>query len=264
MNIPIYIVDAFTNKLFSGNPAAVCPLDNWLDVELMQNIAMENNLSETVFFVKANNKYEIRWFAPTQEMDLCGHATLASAFVIFNLLNYQSAVIHFFSPRSGDLFVRKDGELFIMDFPSDIFDEIKYEPSFDKCFGITPNKIYKGKTDFMFVFNNESQIKKMTPNLDEIKKLGGRGLIITAKGDHTDFVSRCFFPQTGIDEDPVTGSAHTTLIPYWSMVLQKNNLTAKQLSKRGGTLICEYKGDRVVIGGEATLYMIGKIDIPPC
>lgn len=262
MNIPIYIVDAFANKLFSGNPAAVCPLDKWIDVELMQNIAMENNLSETVFFVKSNDKYEIRWFAPAEEMDLCGHATLASAFVIFNQLNFQGDKIHFFSPRSGDLMVSKDGEMIIMDFPTDTFGEITYQPSFDKCFNVRPNNVFKGKTDFMFVFDNEIQIKNMTPNLDEIKKLGGRGLIITAKGDQVDFVSRCFFPQTGVDEDPVTGSAHTTMIPYWSKLLQKNNLTAKQISKRGGTLICEYNGDRVVIGGEARLYMIGEVFIP--
>ena len=259
MNIPIYIVDAFTSKLFSGNPAAVCPLDHWIDNELMQNIAMENNLSETVFFVKENDKYIIRWFAPTEEMDLCGHATLASAFVIFNLLNFQGDIIHFYSPRSGDLMVSKDGGFIIMDFPADKFEEIKHEPSFDNCFNNLPHSVFRGKTDLMFIFDNESQIKNMIPNLDEIKKLGGRGLIITAKGDQVDFVSRCFFPQTGIDEDPVTGSAHTTMIPYWSNVFQKNNLTAKQISKRGGSLICENKENRVVIGGEAKLYMIGEI-----
>lgn len=262
MNIPIYIVDAFANKLFSGNPAAVCPLDNWIDDDLMQNIAMENNLSETVFFVKTNDKYEIRWFTPGEEMDLCGHATLASAFVIFNLLNFPGDIIHFYSSRSGDLMVSKDQEIIIMDFPTDRFEEIKYEPSFDKCFNSTPNNVFRGKTDYMFVFDNEDQIKNMIPNLDEIKKLGGRGLIITAKGNQVDFVSRCFFPQTGVDEDPVTGSAHTTMIPYWSKIFNKNNLTAKQISKRGGSLICEYKGDRVVIGGEAKLYMIGEICMP--
>lgn len=259
MKLPIYIVDAFATKLFSGNPAAICPLESFLDDDILQKIAMENNLSETAFFLKTGSKYEIRWFTPGLEVDLCGHATLAAAYVLFNQLNYQGTEINFFSKRSGDLKVTKNGSLLTLNFPSDIFKEVDAGSTFEKCFNIQPTKVYKGKTDFMLVYENENQIIHIIPNFKEIATMGGRGLIITAKGNEVDFVSRCFFPQSGIDEDPVTGSAHTTMIPYWSNELNKTTLTAKQLSARGGSLFCEYLGDRVTIAGEGVLYLIGEI-----
>lgn len=262
MKLPIYIVDAFAKKLFSGNPAAICPLDSWLAEETMQNIAMENNLSETAFIVKTGNQFEIRWFTPTIEVDLCGHATLAAAFVVFNKLNYQGDTIHFYSKRSGDLMVTKAGEIMSMNFPTDTIEKIKNDSSYEQCFNSSPIQVFKGKTDLMFVFEREEQIQNMQPNFFEIAKLGGRGVIVTAKGNTVDFVSRCFFPQAGVNEDPVTGSAHTTMIPYWSKQLQKVNLTAHQISSRGGFLICENLGDRVVIGGEGRLYLVGEIQVP--
>ncbi|MCX6206362.1 MAG: PhzF family phenazine biosynthesis protein [Bacteroidetes bacterium] len=259
MKIPLYIVDAFTNKLFSGNPAAICPLDHFLDDDTLQKIAMENNLSETAFFIKTEDKFEIRWFTPGTEVDLCGHATLAAAYVLFNQLNYQGPIINFYSKRSGDLMVTKNGNMLTLNFPSDIFNEVAIEPNFKNCLNIQPTKVFKGKTDLMFVYENEHQITHIIPNFIEITSLGGRGLIVTAKGNEVDFVSRCFFPQSGVNEDPVTGSAHTTLIPYWSKQLNKTSLTAKQLSERGGSLFCEYLGDRVNISGEGMLYLIGEI-----
>lgn len=259
MKIPLYIIDAFASQLFSGNPAAICPLDHWLADDLLQKIAMENNLSETAFFVRTEDKFEIRWFTPGVEVDLCGHATLAAAYVLFNQLNLQGDTIHFYSKRSGDLMVTKNGSLLTLNFPSDIFNEIELGSKFDKCFNISPIKAFQGKTDFMFVYENEDQIKNIVPDFHAIAALGGRGLIVTAKGKDVDFVSRCFFPQSGINEDPVTGSAHTTLIPYWSNQLKKNILTAKQLSERGGSLFCEYLGARVNISGEGRLYLIGEI-----
>ncbi len=261
MTLPIYIVDAFTKQLFSGNPAAICPLSEWLEEELMQRIAMENNLSETAFFVEANNQFEIRWFTPTAEVDLCGHATLAASFVIFNMLKFEGDTIHFHSHQSGVLKVTKAGDSMSMNFPADVIEEIPFNPAFDQCFNSTPAKVFKGKSDLMFVFDNESQIRNMDLDFKEVEQLGGRGVIVTAKGDEVDFVSRCFFPGVGVNEDPVTGSAHTTMIPYWSKVLHKKELTAQQISKRGGALLCEDQGDRVVIGGEATLYLVGEIHI---
>jgi PhzF family phenazine biosynthesis protein len=259
MKIPLYIVDAFANQLFSGNPAAICPLDHWLADDLLQKIAMENNLSETAYFVRTGDQFEIRWFTPGTEVDLCGHATLAAAYVLFNQLNYQGNTIHFYSKRSGDLMVTKNGDKFTLNFPSDIFTEIELGSKFDKCFNIPSTKAFQGKTDFMLLFETEDQIKNIVPNFTEIASLGGRGLIITAKGKNVDFVSRCFFPQSGVNEDPVTGSAHTTLIPFWSQQLNKTTLTAKQLSERGGSLFCEYLGERVNISGEGRLYLIGEI-----
>lgn len=259
MKIPVFIIDAFANQLFLGNPAAICPLENWLDDDILQKIAMENNLSETAYFVKSGDRFEIRWFTPTVEVDLCGHATLAAAFVLFNQLKHTGEQIHFFSKRSGDLIVSRQNHLLTLNFPADTMQDHEPFSLFNNCFNIRPSKAIKGKTDFMLVYENEEQIQNIQPDFIEIAKLGGRGLIITAKGNEVDFVSRCFFPQSGVNEDPVTGSAHTTLIPYWSKVLNKQKLTAKQLSARGGYLICEDCGDRVNISGEGKLYLIGEI-----
>lgn len=257
----IYQIDAFTNEVFSGNPAAVCLLAEWLNDDIMQKIAMENNLAETAFVVKTNDTYHIRWFTPSVEVDLCGHATLAAAFMLFNHENYTERTINFHSPRSGSLSVTKKDELLTLDFPVDIFHSVDLSERLTNAFDITPQFAFKGKTDYLFVFDNESQIKKIIPNLDIISRLDGRGIIITAKGDQVDFVSRFFAPQSGINEDPVTGSAHTTLTPYWAKVLGKDNLSAIQLSERKGYLQCKLNSDRVEISGQAKTYLIGDIYI---
>ena len=255
----IYQIDAFTNKVFSGNPAAVCPLDQWLDDDIMQKIAMENNLAETAFYVKQDNQYQIRWFTPVAEVDLCGHATLAAAFVIFNYENYSENIIHFYSPKSGALQVTKKGELLTLNFPTDIFQQVELSKEITDCFNVKSRLAFKGKTDYLLVFDNEDEIKKAVPVFDSISKLEGRGVIITAKGDKVDFVSRFFAPKFGVNEDPVTGSAHTTLIPYWAKQLDKIELTAIQLSNREGYLECKYLNDRVEIDGQGKLYLIGEI-----
>lgn len=259
MKLKIYQIDSFTDKVFGGNPAAVCPLDQWISDELMQNIATENNLSETAFYVKDDTEYQIRWFTPTMEVNLCGHATLAAAFVLFNYENYQNKLINFVSPRSGLLTVKKQGDLLVMNFPSDILKKIDSFSELTNGFEIVPNEVLKGKSDYMFVFENEDQIKGITPKFNEIAKLNSLGVIVTAKGDNVDFVSRFFAPQCGINEDPVTGSAHTTLTPYWAKQLGKNELAAVQLSERRGYLKCNYLDDRVEISGHAKLYLTGEI-----
>ena len=257
----LYQVDAFTERLFSGNPAAVCVLDSWLNDELMQSIANENNLSETAFVVPCGKDFEIRWFAPTVEVDLCGHATLASAFVLFNLLHYPDSIIRFHSLRSGQLSVEKKEDMLFLDFPTDTIVAVPEEENtrIEKCIGMTPVESYKGNTDYMAVIENERSLHSLQPDFIEIAQLDARGLIVTAKGEEVDFVSRFFVPRLGINEDPVTGSAHTTLLPLWSKKLHKNKLIAKQLSKRGGQLVCEYKDNRCLIGGKARLFMTGEI-----
>ena len=259
MSQTIYQVDAFTDKVFSGNPAAVCLLERWLPEDIMQKIAAENNLAETAFCVKENDQYSIRWFTPSVEVDLCGHATLAAAFVLFYHEQYKEEVIQFHSGRSGVLTVRKNGNILTMNFPSDTYTPVAVNESLTTCFNIPPKEAYKGKTDFLLVYNNEEQIKTIEPRLQNIEKVEARGVIITAKGEQADFVSRFFAPQSGIDEDPVTGSAHTTLIPYWSKTLGKKELTAIQLSPRKGYLQCKYANDRVEISGECRLYLKGEI-----
>ena len=257
----IYQIDAFTKNVFSGNPAAVCPLEEWISDEIMQKIAAENNLAETAFYVKKDDEYEIRWFTPTVEVDLCGHATLASAFVLFNYENHNDNRITFFSPRSGNLTVTKDGELLSLNFPTDTLEPIILNNEILDSFDIKPQLAFKGKTDYMLVFNTEEEILNLKPNFDKISKLKVRGVIATAKGNNSDFVSRFFGPQSGVNEDPVTGSAHTTLIPYWSKELHKTKLTAIQLSERKGFLDCELLGDRVRISGHAKCYLIGNLFI---
>lgn len=260
--IQLYQVDAFTAELFKGNPAAVCLLNSgWIDDSLMQRIAAENNLAETAFIVPKKEIYEIRWFTPTVEVDLCGHATLASGYVLFNCLDYTQDVIRFYSHRSGELNVSRQGETLFLDFPADRLQVQDDAAEIKSCIGITPQAIYKGKTDYLVVLDTENQIASLRPDLLEIAKLDARGLIVTAKGDKVDFVSRFFAPQSGIDEDPVTGSAHTSLIPYWSEKLGKKEMKALQLSKRGGSLVCFNNGDRCLIGGEAQLYLTGEINI---
>lgn len=259
MKQKIYQVDAFAEKMFTGNPAAVCPMASWPDDRIMQNIAMENNLAETAFYVKRENGYEIRWFTPAVEVDLCGHATFAAAYVLFNREGYTGDRIDFYSPRSGELTVTKRGDLLTLNFPTDVFEPVEPSAALLAGFDLQPVEAYKGKTDYMLVFEKESDIQALKPRLGEIAKLQARGVIITAKGDKTDLVSRFFAPAVGVDEDPVTGSAHTTLIPYWAKKLGKDELRATQLSARTGQLQCRYLGDRVEIGGYGKLYMEGEI-----
>ena len=261
MEIKTYTVDAFTEDLFGGNPAAVCLLDHWIADELMQNIALENNLSETAFLVKKDDLYEIRWFTPTMEVDLCGHATLASAFVLFEFYKVNENQINFFSQRSGELKVFKESSKLFLDFPTDKLNKVDSFTEIENGIGITPIEVYKGKTDYIAILETEEDIRKIKPNLSEISKLNARGLIVTAKGNNVDFVSRFFAPQSGVNEDPVTGSAHTSLTPIWSKKLERKELNALQLSKRGGTLICRNETERTYIGGQARLYLEGIIKV---
>ncbi len=259
MKLKIYQVDAFTNKVFGGNPAAVCPLDKWLDDEGLQNIALENNLSETAFFVKEEDKFHIRWFTPVSEVDLCGHATLASSYVLFNILGYKSNEI-IFNSRSGELIVEKENELISLNFPTRKPKMVKAEEILLNAFPETPDEVLFNKST-MCVFDSEDTIRNMQPKIRYFLNIDTHGVIITAPGDEVDFVSRFFAPDVGIDEDHVTGYAHTILIPYWAERLKKQKLHALQVSKRGGELICEYLGDRVKIAGNAVLYLEGEIII---
>ena len=259
MKMTMYQVDAFTREVFKGNPAAVCILKQWPDAGLMQKLANENNLSETAFAVPGKEGYGIRWFTPGTEVDLCGHATLATAHVLFKHMDFQGEVIRFDSMHSGRLYVRRNGELLILDFPADPVKEIPVPDQAGRALGVLPDKAFQGISDLMFVYSGESDIASMEPDFGLLARLGGRGIIVTAPGGEVDFVSRFFAPQTGINEDPVTGSAHTTLTPYWSKVLGKKRMSARQLSARGGELICEDKGERVEISGHAVTYLIGEI-----
>ncbi len=261
MKLKIFQVDAFSSKPFSGNPAAVCILDKWLDAELMQRIANENNLSETAFSVPVHDRYEIRWFTPEIEVDLCGHATLATAHILFNHMGISSARVEFDTLNSGRLFVEKNEKNLTLDFPTDTIEEMVVPEVIVTALNRSPLKAYRGKTDFMFIYASQSEIESLKPDFGLLAQMGGRGIIVTSMGDEANFVSRFFAPQTGINEDPVTGSAHTTLMPYWSGVLGKTRLTAQQLSARGGQLVCELLGDRVKISGEAVTYMEGEIYI---
>ena len=260
--LKLYQIDAFTDKVFGGNPAAVCVLEEWVAEDLMQKIASENNLAETAFVVKtASDTYDIRWFTPTLEVDLCGHATLASAHVLFNYYDYPTDKINFQSQTSGLLSVTKSGDELSLDFPKDIIKKVSTPLVLIDAFGKAPIETFKGKTDFALIYSTQQEIEAFKPDLKLIESAGARGVIVTAQGDDVDFVSRFFAPQAGVDEDPVTGSAHTTLTPIWSEKLGKTLLTAQQLSKRKGDLICELKGDRVKITGKSVTYLIGEIDI---
>lgn len=259
MKHKIYQIDAFATDVFKGNPAAVCPLENWLSDDIMQKIAMENNLSETAFFVKEGEEFRIRWFTPGTEVDLCGHATLASAYVIFNELGYKKNDIVFQS-NSGELKVSREGDFLVLNFPAQPGDKIDKLEGLAEALGKSPVQLIESD-DYLAVFESEKDILEMKPDFGLLKKVKCRGIIVTAPGSDCDFVSRFFAPQVGIDEDPVTGSAHCKLTPYWAKRLSKNTLTAKQLSKRGGQLHCELKGNRVLIKGKAVKYMEGEIQI---
>jgi PhzF family phenazine biosynthesis protein len=259
MKIPFYQVDAFSKKIFGGNPAAVCILESWLDTNVLQAVAAENNLSETAFLVpKARGIYDLRWFTPAMEVDLCGHATLASAFVIFSFLDNTLSSVSF-ETKSGLLSVAKSGELLSMDFPARKPSPVEKHPLISQALRAEPLEVLKSR-DLLAVFRDESTIKEMNPDFDKIKQIMDTfAVIVTAKGEKSDFVSRFFAPQAGIPEDPVTGSAHCTLIPFWAERLKKNQLHALQLSSRGGELFCENAGDRVRISGHAVLYAKGEL-----
>jgi predicted PhzF superfamily epimerase YddE/YHI9 len=259
MKLPIYQVDAFSHQLFKGNPAAVCSLDEWLPDELMQNIAQENNLAETAFIVPSSEGYEIRWFTPTMEVDLCGHATLASAHVGFYELGHMGDKIEFHSHRSGPLTVTKRGVELVLDFPCDTIEQVAFDSICCSGLSKAPRAVYKGKTDYLFIYESEEDIRALQPDFEALKMHPVRGIIVTAPGEKVDFVSRFFGPACGVNEDPVTGSAHTTLTPYWASILGKTTMTALQLSQRMGSLTCTLIGDRVEIAGKSILYLRGEI-----
>ena len=262
MQLSLYQLDAFTDKVFGGNPAAVVPLTSWLPDETMQAVAAENNLAETAFYVPTEAGFHIRWFTPTVEVDLCGHATLATAYVLFFLENYAHDEINFVS-RSGILNVRKEGDWLVLNFPADsIHKQLLSPPALLEALGdISPVEILRGKTDFMAVLESEEQVRTLQPDIIVLSTLPARGVIMTAPGDSVDFVSRFFAPQSGIAEDPVTGSAHTTLAPYWAAKLGKTEMEALQVSARGGVLKIKLIGDRVEIAGQVKLYLRGTIEI---
>ncbi|MBI4645007.1 MAG: PhzF family phenazine biosynthesis protein [Bacteroidia bacterium] len=260
MQIKIFQIDSFTNELFGGNPAAICPLDQWLPDETMQKIAAENNLSETGFFVKKNNKYHIRWFTPAVEVDLCGHATLAAGFVLFNYLGHNTDIIEFES-RSGILRVKRNNNMLTLDFPIDKIVPVETPPDLSKALSKAPLETYKGISDYLLIYSNRQEIENFKPDFALISAVTARGVIVSAPGDDCDFVSRFFAPQSGVNEDPVTGSAYTTLTPYWSKRLNKNELSAIQVSKRKGHLRCKLINDRVEISGNAVIFMTGEIHI---
>ena len=261
-SFPIYQADAFTSKVFSGNPASVCPLTTWLPEEVLQQIAFENNQPETAFVVPYKEDFQIRWFTPTMEVDLCGHATLAAAHIFYEQLGYRSAMIRFFS-KSGWLKVtRAENQQLTLDFPADTPSPVEKVPqAIWDGFGISSGKVYKGKFDYMVEVETEDIVAKLSPDLAKLSTLDSRGAIITAKGKTTDFVSRCFFPQSGIDEDPVTGSAHCLLTAYWYQQTGRTQFKAAQLSARRGEMDCQIKGDRVLMTGKARTYLKGEIYI---
>lgn len=258
MIIPIFQVDAFTDKLFGGNPAAVCPLDCWLHDSLMQQIAQENNLAETAFIVEEAEGFRIRWFTPAVEVDLCGHATLAAGHVYFNHLGYSGKEI-IFNSRSGKLRVSKEDNMLALDFPVDEISMVSIHPVLSELLGDRILEVWRGKTDYMVVFESQKEIENLLPDFQKLASIEARGVIVTAPGETSDFVSRFFAPQSGINEDPVTGSAHTTLSLYWSRKLEKNEMTAIQLSSRKGHLRCSLKDDRVLISGNCKTFMIGEV-----
>jgi PhzF family phenazine biosynthesis protein len=259
MTIPIYQADAFTSQLFGGNPAAVCPLTEWLPDEVMQKIAKENNLAETAFFVKNDTGFLLRWFTPEYEIDLCGHATLASAHILFTEMAYSEDTIHFETIKAGVLTVQRNGDKYTMDFPSRPPIPIE-EPNglIEALGGVKPVAILRSR-DYFVVYENESEVRDLSPDFFALSKLDTVGVVVTARGDQVDFVSRFFAPGAGIPEDPVTGSAHCNLIPYWAKILGKDKLHAYQISARKGELWCELRGERVLMSGKAVTYLKGEI-----
>jgi len=258
MNIPIYQVDAFTLGPFSGNPAAVCPLEAWLDDETMQNIAAENNLAETAFFVAREEGYDLRWFTPAIEVDLCGHATLAAGYVVLNHLQPELDSVSF-ETMSGQLIVSRNGDQLSMDFPARAPTPAAVTEALIDALGQAPSEVHQSR-DILAVYDDEASVRSLSPDQAKLLALDeALGFIATAKGDEADFVSRFFAPKAGIAEDPVTGSAHCTLVPFWAERLGRSKLVAQQVSPRGGELHCEQRGDRVIMSGQCTLFLTGSI-----
>jgi PhzF family phenazine biosynthesis protein len=262
MRLPLYQIDAFvTGEPFSGNPAAVCPLDSWLPDELMQAIAAENNLSETAFFVPEGEGYALRWFTPATEVDLCGHATLASAYVIFSFLAPSLQAVRFRTEKAGTLAVSRDGELLALDFPARPPEPCAAPEGLAAALGRAPKAVLAAR-DYLAVYGDPEDVAALAPDFSAIARLDRFAVIATAPGSGgVDFVSRFFAPARGVDEDPATGSAHCTLIPYWAERLGKSRLLARQVSRRGGILHCELLADRVAIAGRAVLYLEGTIEV---
>jgi PhzF family phenazine biosynthesis protein len=259
MKITQYQVDAFAARVFEGNPAAICPLDDWLPDALLQSIAQENNLSETAFYVAEGEGFRLRWFTPVAEVDLCGHATLATAHVLFNQRGYQAEEI-VFATRSGELRVRREGELLSMNFPATPAKPCTPPAALMAALGIKPAAVLAAD-DYLVVIDSESAIRALAPDFFRLSELDRRGVCVTAPGDEVDFVSRFFAPRYGIPEDPVTGSAHCILTPYWAERLGRQQLQARQLSPRGGDISCQLAGDRVILAGRAVTFMEATIDL---
>lgn len=258
---PIYQIDAFSSELFGGNPAAVCPLSHWLSDDQMQSIAAENNLSETAFILPEDEHYQIRWFTPNTEVALCGHATLASAFVVFEFLGHKKEQI-VFNSKSGELRVKKNASLLQMDFPALPYNKITPLPSLLKALKVRPVEVYESTFDLLIILENELDVKEARPDLYAISELNNRGVILSALASHADVYSRCFYPGCDVPEDPVTGSAHCVIAPYWSSRLGKNKIHAIQGLKRKGELLCEVARDRVLLSGSCQLYLQGYIFLP--
>jgi predicted PhzF superfamily epimerase YddE/YHI9 len=257
MKLKLFQVDAFADRVFEGNPAAVCPLDTWPATALLQAIAEENNLSDTAFFVPEGDGFALRWFTPAHEVDLCGHATLASAHVLFEHLGYTRPEIRF-RTRSGELIVTRSDVGLRMDFPAAVPQVCDAPVPLLSGLGESPKEVLAA-SDYIAVYESEDDIRALRPDFVALQALDRRGVVATAPGREVDFVSRCFFPKLGVDEDPVTGSAHCQLAPYWSHRLGRNELRARQLSKRGGTMVCQVVGERVFLSGRATDYMTAEI-----
>lgn len=257
MKLPLFQVDAFSSRVFGGNPAGVCPLDSWLDYDVMQAIAAENNLAETAFFVAGPDRYHLRWFTPTSEVDLCGHATLASAWVLFEKLGVKAPEVSF-DTRSGMLTVKRDGAKLSMDFPSRPGDPCDVPPALLAGLGIKGAEVLRAR-DYLVVLESEAAVRAVKPDFAKLMEVDTFGVIVTAPGDGTDFVSRFFAPRMGVPEDPVTGSSHCTLIPYWAKRLGKRHMKAHQVSARGGEIFCGHHDARVSIAGHAVLYLEGSI-----
>ncbi len=260
MKIRLYQVDAFASRPFEGNPAAVCPLPSWPDDELLQAIAEENNLSETAFYVPSAQGFELRWFTPVAEVDLCGHATLATAHVIFEIQGYSKALITF-ATRSGELFVNRRGKRLEMDFPASRPAPCAVDDALAAALGRRPSELWAAE-DYLAVFDSEAGVRALVPDQALLARLDLRGVIVTAPGADVDFVSRFFAPKVGIAEDPVTGSAHCQLAPYWADRLGRNSLSARQVSRRGGDIACEVRADRVLLSGTAVTFLEAEIVLP--
>lgn len=259
MELNLFQIDAFATEIFEGNPAAVCPLESWLEDDLLQKIAQENNLSETAFFVAKEDFFFLRWFTPENEVDLCGHATLAASHVLFEHLGYSGHSIRF-QTRSGMLIVKRTESGYSMDFPAASLTAIENPDIFVDALGVAPREVLSA-FDYVVVVDSEAEVLAATPDFMKLSSFDLRGVIVTAPGDEVDFVSRCFLPKLGVNEDPVTGSAHCELAPYWSQRLGKSRLTAKQLSKRTGIVESKVDGNRVILAGNAVDYLKGTIKI---